>query len=69
MGKSADDKNTLISNVLVALNGIDFGLNEASEIDILGDAYEYMIGQFAAGAGKRPVSFTLRRKSVRFSPR
>ena len=41
LGKSADDKNTLISNVLVALNGIDFGLNEASEIDILGDAVKY----------------------------
>lgn len=57
LGKSADDKNTLISNVLVALNGIDFGLNEASEIDILGDAYEYMIGQFAAGAGKKAGEF------------
>lgn len=55
--------------MLVALNGIDFGLNEASEIDILGDAYEYMIGQFAAGAGKKAGEFTLRRKSVRFSPR
>lgn len=57
LGKSADDKNTLISNVLVALNGIDFGLNEASDIDILGDAYEYMIGQFAAGAGKKAGEF------------
>ena len=43
--------------MLVALNGIDFGLNEASEIDILGDAYEYMIGQFAAGAGKKAGEF------------
>lgn len=57
LGKTADDKNTLISNVLVALNGIDFGLNEASDIDILGDAYEYMIGQFAAGAGKKAGEF------------
>lgn len=57
LGKSADDKNTLISNVLIALNGIDFGLNEASDIDILGDAYEYMIGQFAAGAGKKAGEF------------
>lgn len=57
LGKTADDKNTLISSVLVALNGIDFGLNEASDIDILGDAYEYMIGQFAAGAGKKAGEF------------
>ena len=53
LGKTADDKNRLISDVLMALNGIDFGLEEASDIDILGDAYEYMIGQFAAGAGKK----------------
>ncbi|MBQ5495258.1 MAG: N-6 DNA methylase, partial [Prevotella sp.] len=57
LGKTADDKNTLISNVLLALDDIDFGLDEASEIDILGDAYEYMISQFAAGAGKKAGEF------------
>ena len=57
LGKTADDKNRLISDVLVALNGIDFGLEDASDIDILGDAYEYMIGQFAAGAGKKAGEF------------
>ena len=34
LGKTADDKNKLISDVLVALNGIDFGLKEAQDIDI-----------------------------------
>lgn len=57
LGKTADDKNRLISDVLLALNGIDFGLKEAGDIDILGDAYEYMIGQFAAGAGKKAGEF------------
>ena len=57
LGKTAEDKNRLISDVLVNLNGIDFGLNEAEDIDILGDAYEYMIGQFAAGAGKKAGEF------------
>ncbi len=57
LGKTADDKNNLISGVLTALDGIDFGLCEADEIDILGDAYEYMIGQFAAGAGKKAGEF------------
>lgn len=57
LGKTADDKNKLISEVLVSLNGIDFGLREAEDIDILGDAYEYMIGQFAAGAGKKAGEF------------
>ena len=81
LGKTADDKNKLISDVLVALNGIDFGLKDAQEIDILGDAYEYMIGQFAAGAGKKAGEFytpqevsqiladTRRRRSARFSPK
>ncbi len=57
LGKTVDDKNRLISDVLVALNGIDFGLSQARDIDILGDAYEYMISQFAAGAGKKAGEF------------
>ena len=40
LGRTADDKNRLISDVLVALNGIDFGLKEAQDIDILGDPTE-----------------------------
>ena len=57
LGKTTEDKNRLISDVLLNLDGIDFGLNEAEDIDILGDAYEYMIGQFAAGAGKKAGEF------------
>jgi type I restriction enzyme M protein len=57
LGRTADDKNRLVSDVLLALNGIDFGLQDAHEIDILGDAYEYMISQFAAGAGKKAGEF------------
>lgn len=57
LGKTSDDKNQLISNVLLALNAIEFGADEATQIDVLGDAYEYMIGQFAAGAGKKAGEF------------
>ena len=57
LGKTADDKNTLVSNVLLALDDIKFGVEASNEIDILGDAYEYMIGQFAAGAGKKAGEF------------
>ena len=57
LGRTADDKNRLVSDVLLALDGIDFGLKEAHDIDILGDAYEYMISQFAAGAGKKAGEF------------
>ena len=51
------DLNSPISNVLLALDGIEFGADEATQIDILGDAYEYMISQFAAGAGKKAGEF------------
>ena len=57
LGKTADDKNTLVSNVLLALDDIHFGIEASQEIDILGDAYEYMISQFAAGAGKKAGEF------------
>ena len=35
LGKTADDKNTLVSNVLLALDDIDFGVEASQEIDIL----------------------------------
>ncbi|MFR9546076.1 MAG: type I restriction-modification system subunit M [Rikenellaceae bacterium] len=56
LGKTADDKNRLISGLLLNLDEIDFQLDD-SEIDILGDAYEYMIGEFAAGAGQKAGEF------------
>ena len=42
---------TLSSEVLSHLNEIDFELYQ-SDSDVLGDAYEYLIGKFAAGARK-----------------
>lgn len=36
--------------------------------DIIGDVYEYLIGKFAAGAGKRPVSSTRPLRFRRCSP-
>ena len=56
LGRSEDDKNKLISKVMIHLSEIDFQL-ENSEIDILGDAYEYLISQFASGAGKKAGEF------------
>lgn len=57
LGKTSEDRNRLIGGVLKELAGIDFCLNEAEGIDILGDAYEYMIGMFAAGAGRKSGEF------------
>lgn len=56
LGRSELAKNLLISKVLAHLDKIDFEL-ENSEIDVLGDAYEYLIGQFASGAGKKAGEF------------
>jgi type I restriction enzyme M protein len=56
LGKTAEQKNNLISEVLLRLDGIDFKFDD-TESDILGDAYEYLIKQFASGAGKKAGEF------------
>ena len=38
------------------LDKIDFQLQD-TEIDVIGDAYEYLIAQFASGAGKKAGEF------------
>lgn len=56
LGRSESAKNALIVKVLEHLNVIDFQLQNV-EADVLGDAYEYLIGQFASGAGKKAGEF------------
>jgi type I restriction enzyme M protein len=56
LGKSVEQRNEVIAKVLSHLDKIDFQL-EQSKIDVLGDAYEYLIGQFASGAGKKAGEF------------
>ena len=56
LGRSPEVRNSLIAKVLAHLDKIDFGLAE-SDSDVLGDAYEYLIGQFASGAGKKAGEF------------
>lgn len=56
LGKTPDKRNEVIVDVLTKLNDIDFELG-SKERDILGDAYEYLIGKFAAGAGKSAGEF------------
>ncbi len=56
LGKSETDKNELIVKVLAHLETIDFDLDN-TESDVLGDAYEYLIGKFASGAGKKAGEF------------
>jgi type I restriction enzyme M protein len=56
LGKTEKEKNDLVAKVLVHLDKIDFNLNDATA-DVLGDAYEYLIGEFASGAGKKAGEF------------
>ena len=56
LGRSPDARNELIAKVLAHLDKIDFELGKADS-DVLGDAYEYLIGQFASGAGKKAGEF------------
>ena len=56
LGKTVSARAELLSKILKHLNKIDFKLND-SQIDVLGDAYEYLIGQFASGAGKKAGEF------------
>ena len=56
LGKTPAQKNELISKVLAHLDAIDFELQN-TEIDVLGDAYEYLIKQFASSAGQKAWEF------------
>ena len=56
LGRTEEQKNTLISKVLAHLDEINFELKNHDR-DVLGDAYEYLISQFAAGAGKKAGEF------------
>lgn len=57
LGKTAEARNAIIARVLTHLDKIDFKLSDINEVDVLGDAYEYLIGQFASGAGKKAGEF------------
>jgi len=56
LGRTPGARNSLIAKVLAHLDKIDFKLEDADS-DVLGDAYEYLIGQFASGAGKKAGEF------------
>ena len=55
LGKTYTDRNAKLCTII---QKIAEGLAEFStDIDALGDAYEYLIGQFAAGSGKKAGEF------------
>ncbi|PFO68786.1 type I restriction-modification system subunit M [Bacillus cereus] len=56
LGRTVEARSKLIAKVIVNIAEIPF-LQDDVEIDVLGDAYEYMISQFAANAGKKAGEF------------
>lgn len=56
LGRDVKSKSKLIAKVIQSIDEIKFEY-ENTEIDVLGDAYEYLIGQFAASAGKKAGEF------------
>jgi type I restriction enzyme M protein len=56
IGRTVGARNEIIVKILNHLDKIDFKLDDI-EADVLGDAYEYLIAKFAAGAGKSAGEF------------
>ena len=55
LGRTYENRNALLCSIITE---IAEGLAEfPNETDLLGDAYEYLIGQFAAGSGKKAGEF------------
>jgi type I restriction enzyme M protein len=62
LGNTVPDKNTRLSAVLKGVAALDFGSSDtggfaASHIDLFGDAYEFLISNYAANAGKSGGEF------------
>lgn len=51
------EKNTLLKNVLEDFSSLDLRPSNLESNDIIGDAYEYMIANFASDAGKKGGEF------------
>lgn len=57
LGNTVKDKNDRLSKVLKRVAELDFGGFDASHIDLFGDAYEFLISNYAANAGKSGGEF------------
>ena len=57
LGNPVKDKNARLAAVIKGIEGLDFGNFEDNQIDLFGDAYEYLISNYAANAGKSGGEF------------
>ncbi|PJZ65483.1 type I restriction-modification system subunit M [Leptospira wolffii] len=57
LGNTVADKNNRLAAVLKRVAELDFGDFHGSKIDLFGDAYEFLISNYAANAGKSGGEF------------
>ena len=57
LGNSVQDKNKTLAKVLKGVAEFDLGDFQDNHIDLFGDAYEYLISNYAANAGKSGGEF------------
>lgn len=57
LGNTVKDKNGRLAAVIKGVEGLNFGEFEDNHIDLFGDAYEFLISNYAANAGKSGGEF------------
>jgi len=57
LGNTVEDKNKRLAAVLKGVEELSFGNFEDNQIDLFGDAYEFLISNYAANAGKSGGEF------------
>lgn len=57
LGNTVENKNSRLAAVLKGVDELDFGKFEDNHIDLFGDAYEFLISNYAANAGKSGGEF------------
>ncbi|WP_119773720.1 type I restriction-modification system subunit M [Vibrio cholerae] len=57
LGNTVEAKNKRLKDVLKGVAGLNFGSFEDNHIDLFGDAYEFLISNYAANAGKSGGEF------------
>ena len=57
LGGTVAEKNTRLADILTGISEINFGSFQDNDIDAFGDAYEYLISNYASNAGKSGGEF------------
>ncbi len=57
LGNTVKEKNSRLADVLKGVSGLNLGEFQDNQIDLFGDAYEFLIKNYAANAGKSGGEF------------